>query len=317
MRRWTNERLLELPQCEDGRVIEIMRILVELCHESYNVRPNLFPLFVRKQLELTLAHGHTPFSPLLLVNYGLLLVMTGDRVGAQRFGEAGMLLAEREEFREARPQTVFLYLSFIRHWRHPLREGLSQLRDAIAEALDRGDQEFGGYLAASLLSQSFWVGRPMAEIDVLARSLIPGIRSQPAPSALCQAIQQICLNIMGRSDDPFLVAGESGYDERDVLPAARLEGDEVALSTVATMKLGLHFWCGDYAGAVGVADEAIEHIAGMAGTAIMQLIYMTSTLSRIHAAPKDRATRTPCAGHWRCTANGRRAHPPTTPHHMP
>ena len=61
--RWTNERLLGLPQCRDLLVIEKLRILVELCHESYNVRPNLFPLFVRKQFELTLAHGHTPSSP--------------------------------------------------------------------------------------------------------------------------------------------------------------------------------------------------------------------------------------------------------------
>ena len=60
MRRWSNERLLRLPHCEDQRVIEIQRILAELRNMSYIVRPNLFPLLVRKQLDLTLAHGHTP-----------------------------------------------------------------------------------------------------------------------------------------------------------------------------------------------------------------------------------------------------------------
>ena len=116
------------------------------------------------------------------------------------------------------------------------------MRDAIEEALDRGDQEYAGFLAAVLLSQSFWAGRPMAEIDALAQSLIPGIRSQPVPGALCQAMQQLCLNLMGRSEDPFLMAGESGYDEREALPAARREGDMVALSVAASMKQGLHFW---------------------------------------------------------------------------
>ena len=110
-----------------------------------------------------------------------------------------MLLAERPEFREARPQALFMYLNFIRHWRHPVRDGLGQLRDAVEEALDQGDQEYAGFLVAVLLSQSFWVGRPIAEIDALAQSLIPHIRSQPVPSALCQALQQICLNLMGRS----------------------------------------------------------------------------------------------------------------------
>ncbi|MGH2930824.1 MAG: AAA family ATPase, partial [Solirubrobacteraceae bacterium] len=78
MRRWSTERLLRLPLCDDRRVIEIQRILAELRSMSYIVRPNLFPLLVRKQLDLTLAHGHTPSSPLVLASYGLLLVMLGD-----------------------------------------------------------------------------------------------------------------------------------------------------------------------------------------------------------------------------------------------
>jgi predicted ATPase/class 3 adenylate cyclase len=290
-RHWTTERLLQLPHCEDRRVIEIQRILAELRSLSYIVRPNLFPLIVRKQLDLTLDNGHTPNSPTVLASYGLLLVITGDRAGSQRFGEVGLLLAERAEFRQARPETLFLYLNFIRHWRHPLRDGLGQLREAVAEALDQGDQEYAGFLAAVLLSQSFWAGRPLAEIDALAQSLIPDIRSQPVPRALCQAMQQLCLNLMGRSENPFLLAGESGYDEREVLPAARREKDEVALSVAANVKQGLYFWSGDHAGAVSVAGETFQHIGGVAGTAVPQLVHMIDALSRIQVAPGDRSTR--------------------------
>jgi predicted ATPase/class 3 adenylate cyclase len=305
-RRWSTERLLRLPHCDDQRVIEIHRILLELRNMSYLVRPNLMPLLVRKQLDLTLAHGHTPYSPLVIGGYGVIRVMLGDHAGGQRFGEVATRLAERPEFREARPQTVFTHRNFIRHWRHPLRDGLGELRDAIEEALDQGDQEYAGFLVAALLSQSFWVGRPLAEIDALASSLIPHIRSQPVPSALCQAMQQLCLNLMGRSADPFLLAGESGYDERKVLPAARLEGDEVTLSVAANIKQGLHFWCGDHAGAVAATPEAIEHIGGMAGTAISQLVYLAGALSMIHCAPRDPSTarfvRQALALHRKCAA---------------
>jgi predicted ATPase/class 3 adenylate cyclase len=290
-RHWTTERLLQLPPCEDQRVIEIQRILAEIRSMSYIVRPNLFPLIVRKMLDLTLTYGHTPSSPVVLASYGLLLVLTGDLAGSQRFGEVGMLLTERPEFREARPETLFLYLDFIRHWRHPIHDGLGQLRDTVTEALDQGNQEYAGFLAAVLLSQSFCFGRPLAEIDSLARSLIPQIRSQPVPTKICQALQQLCLNLMGRSEDPFLIAGESGYDEREVVPAARREGDEVALSVAASSKLGLHFWSGDYAGGVRVADDAFEHISGSAGHAVLHIVHLTSAMSRMHAAPGDRATR--------------------------
>jgi predicted ATPase/class 3 adenylate cyclase len=290
MRRWTNERILALPRCQDLRVIEAQRILTELHSLSYIVRPNIFPLVVRKQLDLTLAHGHTPSSTLVLASYGLLLVMTGDRAGSQRFGEVSLLLSDREEFSEARPQALFLHLNFIHHWRHPLRDGLSQLRNAVTEALDQGDQEYAGFLAAALLAQSFWQGRPLAEIDALAQTLIPQIRSQPVPTALCQAMQQLCLNLMGRTEDPYLLAGESGYDERVVLPAARREGDKVALSVAANVKQGLHFWCGDHAGAVRATDDALAHIDGVAGTAVLQLVHLISALSRIHAAPNSLST---------------------------
>lgn len=289
--RWSTEQLLDLPECTDRRVIEAQRILAEMRSMSYIARPNLFPLIVRKQLALTLKYGHTPSSPLVLVSYGVLLVIAGDRAGAQRFGEVALQLTERAEFQNARPETLFLYLNFIRHWRHPVRDGLSQTREAITLALNQGDQEYAGFLVTVLISQSFFVGSPLSEIDTLARSLIPQIRSQPVPSTLSQALQQLCLNLLGRSEDPMLVAGESGYDEREIVPAARREGDEVALSVAADVKQGLYFWSGDYAGAVGVTDEVMQHLGGTTGTTTLQLVHMVSALSHIHAAPDERATK--------------------------
>ncbi|MCP9275473.1 AAA family ATPase [Mycolicibacterium arenosum] len=291
MNRWTNTRLLELPVCDDRRVIEVQRILSELRSMSYMLRPNIFPLVVRKQLDLTLKYGHTPSSPLALASYGLLLVFTGDLQGSQRFGEVGLSLSEPEYFPQSRPETMFLYVNFIRHWRHPIGDGLGELRDAVTAALDQGDQEYAGFLAAVLLSQSFWVGRPMAEMDTLAQSLIPEIRSQPAPTAVCQAMQQLCLNLMGRSEDHLLLAGESGFDEREVVPAAREEGDAVTLGVVEAMKQGLHFWAGDYSGAAGAGNEALAHSDGLVGTAPLQSAHVLSGMSMIYSAPHDRSTR--------------------------
>ena len=58
------------------RVIAIHPILAEMCNLSVLVRPNLSrPCSVRKQLDLTLAHGHTPSSPLVIGGYGVVLVL--------------------------------------------------------------------------------------------------------------------------------------------------------------------------------------------------------------------------------------------------
>ena len=81
MGRWSTERLLRLPQCKDRSVIGIQRILDELRSISYILRPNLFPLIVRKQLELTLANGHTLSSPTVFAE---LRVAAGDGGGSCR-----------------------------------------------------------------------------------------------------------------------------------------------------------------------------------------------------------------------------------------
>jgi predicted ATPase/class 3 adenylate cyclase len=290
MRRWSNARLLALPTCEDPLVVEKVRMAAALCHESYNVRPNLFPLLVRTQLDLMLAHGHTRSSPRVLVNYALLLVILGDTEGAQRFGEAGMALAQLPQYQDTRPETTFLYYCFVRHWRHPVRTGLGPLREAVAAALDQGDQESAGFLAATLLSQTFWVGTPLADIDMLARSLIPDVRSLTVPKRLLQAMQQMALNLMGRCDDVLLLAGESGYDEREVLPAARREGEQVIIGNAAINRQGLHFWSGDYAGAVAATREIVAQPDGMVGNVIAPLVYMIGALSMMAEAPRDRET---------------------------
>ncbi len=290
MSRWSNAKLLALPRCDDPLVVEKQRMAVTLCHESYNVRPNLFPLLVRKQLQLMLTHGHTRSSPRVLANYALLLVILGDTVGAQRFGEAGMALAERPQYRAAGPETTFYYYCFVRHWRHPVRSGLGTLREAVAAALDQGDQEMAGYLAATLLSQAFWAGTPLADIDMLARSLIPDVRSLTVPNRLLQAMQQMALNLMGRCDDVLLLAGESGYDEREVLPAAEREGEQVILNNAAINRQGLHFWSGDHAGAVEATEEIIAHPEGMVGSIIAPLVHMIGALSMMAENPRGRTT---------------------------
>jgi predicted ATPase/class 3 adenylate cyclase len=288
--RWSDERLLALPRCADPRTVEVQRILGELRNVSFMVRPELFPVIVRKELELILAQGLVPSSPAALASYGVLLVLTGDLVGAQRFGEVGLLLADRAEFRDARPQTRFLHLHFIRPWQRPIAEAVPQLRDAVRDALDRGDLEYAGFLAAILLYQSLWAGHPYSEVDALARSVIPEIRSQRVPGSMCRSVQQLCLNLMGRADDLFLLAGESGYDERRVLPVARREHDVVAQAGASVIKLGLHFWSGDDAGAIPHAQETARYLDALAGTPNRQLFHLVDALARIRAAPTARAT---------------------------
>ena len=232
MSRWTDERLMRLPRCTDRRTEEAQRILGELRTVCFMVSPELFPVVVRKELELTLAHGLVPSSPAAIASYGVLLVLTGDRAGGQRFGEVGLVLADRPEFHAIRPVPGSCTCTLCVPGNVGSPRPCSSCPTPSGDALDRGDLEYAGFLAAVLLYQSLWTGRPYPDVDALARTLVPEIRSQRVPGAMCRSVQQLCLNLMGRADDPFLLAGESGYDEREVLPVARRENDLVAQAGV-------------------------------------------------------------------------------------
>ncbi|GAA5176436.1 hypothetical protein GCM10023321_84810 [Pseudonocardia eucalypti] len=290
MRRWPDQRLLELPRCADPVLDQVHLILDQLRNISFRVAPESFPLIVGKELDLTLTTGLGPSSPVSLASYGLLLVASGDHAGAQRFGEVALRLAERPEFLDTLPRVQFLRLNFIRHWQRPLHEGLGEVREAYRRALDGGDREYAALLAAVLLYQSVCVGRPMAEVDAMARAMVPEIQSELMPALLCRSTQQLCLNLMGRTADPLLLAGESGYDERVVLPVAQRENDVVGLSAAAVTRLVLHYWCEDYAGAVRLAEETGRYLAGLTGTVNMQVFHLFNALSRIRVAPGERAT---------------------------
>lgn len=290
MRRWTDDRLLALPRCEDPLIIQAQLILGQLRNISYHVRPALFPLIVAKEIELTLARGMVPSSPVAITSYGMLLAVSGDLVGCQRFGALGRRLTDRAEFRDVRPQTEFLYLNFIRHWREPIAANLPELRDAFLEALDGGDADRAGIIAVVLYNQSTWVGRPVPEIEALARSMTPDVLTKSVPYLICRSTHQYCLNLMGRGEDPLLLAGESGYDEREVLPVARQENDVVTLSTSALIKLSLYFWCGEDSGGLRALEETARYLVGLTGTCNVPWFHMMNAMIRIRVAPGDRST---------------------------
>ena len=243
MSRWSNERLLALPDCEDALVIEILRILAEMHSLSYIGRPNLLPLIVRKQLDLTLAHGHTPSLAGGARQLRAVLVFTGDRGGAQRFGEVG----------DAARRTSGVQGSATAHG-VPLPT-TSSITGATRSAKAWASCATPSRRRSTKVTRSTRDGSPQpcsaSRSGPAARwrkstfsrgPLSP--RSAHSPTPQRSAGDSAVLPQYDGSQRRRLSSSpvRADYDEREMLPAARAEGDEVALSVAATLKLGLHFW---------------------------------------------------------------------------
>src|SRR5262249_6012073 len=64
----------------------------------------------------------------------------------------------------------------------------------------------------------------------------------------------------------------------------------MAQSIVAIIKMGLHFWNGDDAGAIPFAEETAKHLPSQSGTPNLQLYHLVNALCRLRARPVDPVT---------------------------
>lgn len=292
LRSVSDEDLLQREPCRDPEILQVQQVMAEAIEVAYIIQPELFPLLVRRSLELTLRNGLMPLSAVSFVHYGVLLAAgLSDYKGARRWGELGLKLAATEQCAASRNATAWLYYNFIHHWTAPLEEARTPLLESYRKAVESGALEAAGWTAAVSTYFSFAQGLPLAEVDTLAGRLTPPIRSQRVQTRLCQSTQQLVLNLMGRSESPFLLAGESGFDERDARAAAEQEGDSVSLGATALTKLALHFWYGDAAGALDLIPEVEEHLEGMAGTLNVPSFHLMDAYCRAVADPNGRATK--------------------------
>ena len=86
----------------------------------------------------------------------------------------------------------------------------------------------------------------------------------------------------------------------------------VTFSVAAITKLALHFWCGDDAGVLPLAEETARYLVGLSGTSNLHLYHMINALSRVWVAPGTARPPARCASRSRCTGGGRRSRRRTT-----
>jgi predicted ATPase/class 3 adenylate cyclase len=292
LRRYSDDDLLALPPCSDPKVIEATRVMAELFNASYGARPQLFPVLVSKAVDLTLQAGLHELSPVALAAFGLLQIALGRYEVGIRLGGVAVELADRDFARRYRPWTNFLYLNFINHWHRPIRSSLDTLREAHREALTVGDVEMAGYLAAVLTSHLFAVGVPVSEFDAEVASMVDSIREHRPQVELCEQVRQLVHNLGDRSPDRYVLAGETAFDEREVIPRAQRDADTVALATYHLSRQGLFYWDREPRRAIeAAATLEDDYLEGLTATAMVPLFHLVKALSWFAVEPRSPETR--------------------------
>jgi predicted ATPase/class 3 adenylate cyclase/tRNA A-37 threonylcarbamoyl transferase component Bud32 len=275
--------LLVLPEMTDPNKLAAMRILTNTINATYVAVPELMSLITFKMTNLSVNYGYTSVSAHAYASYGLILCGDiGDIEAGYRFGQLALFLLDRFNAKELKPRTLMVVNNFIRHWKEHAKTTLHPLLEAYQSGMEVGDLEFAAIAIYVYSSLSFFTGKPLAKLeqemagysDVLAR-----IKQQRA-LYMNGLYRQVVLNLIGKSDKPYLLNGIS-YKEDKMLPMHLEANDRTAIYYVCFNKLILCYLFQQYTQAVEYAIMAERYAKSAVGSLSIVIFHFYDSLARL------------------------------------
>ncbi|MUG95285.1 AAA family ATPase [Scytonema sp. UIC 10036] len=283
------EDVIALPEMTDANLLAAMRILSLVITFSYQAAPELFPLILFKQVNLSLQYGNAPLSAFAYVAYGLTLCgVMGDIEQGYQFGKLALNLLVKFNAKEVKAKVIQTFNALVRHWKEHTKEIVSSLLEAYSAALETGDLEFAALSLKVYSYASYFIGKELSllETEMATYSHAISQLKQEMPLAWTSIFRQIVLNLLGKVDNPCELIGES-CDEEKMLPLLQKANDRVGLLFLFFSKLHLCYLFGEFQQAVEYATLAENYLDGGIGQIVTVLFYFYASLSRLAVYPQS------------------------------
>ncbi len=275
-----------LPQMTNPDKLAAMRILSSITIAAYMAAPDLMPLLVSKQVNLSIQYGNAFVSPFAYATYGFILCgMVGDIEAGYEFGQLALKLLSQPKTHSLKARTLLFLNNFIKHWKEHARESLEPLLEAYQSGLETGDLESAAYCAYAYCFQFYANGKELVEVERKMATYGEAIRQIKQETALIwtQIFHQVVLNLMGCSINPTRLIGES-YNEENVLPQHEAANDGTAI-IVYFNKLFLCYLFSEYAQAVENLVLAESYLFLVTATPREPPYYFYGSLARLATYP--------------------------------
>ncbi|MEZ2276038.1 MAG: AAA family ATPase [Microcoleus sp.] len=285
------EDLIDLPVMTNPDKLAAMRILSTVVSAAHFATPELLPMMVFKQVNLSIKYGNTSVSSCAYATYGLILAgeTVGDIETGYQFGQLALLLLDKFNTKELKARTIFIVNYFVKHWKEHLRETLNPLQNAYSIALETGDLEYAAYSVCVYCYHSYVLGKELAtvEAEMAMYSNTLSQLKQETSYYYNQLNRQVLLNLMGQAEDKCLLIGES-YDERKMLPLHLSAKAQNICHSLYFYKFFLCYIFQDYQQAIENAKSAEKYSDSAVGTIPLYHFYNSLVYLAIYSdAPKS------------------------------
>ena len=282
--------LLHLPVTTDRTQISIINLANIISTNAYLVGENsLYILSVSKIVSISLRYGNSAGSAQGYSTYGILNCNLFKKVeeGVQ-FGQLAMDLLTKLGDRYYQSLVILIAATCITPRKFHIRETIPTLRRGYMLSLEVGSLFIAGHCGHYVGLYSLFHGLPLETIEQELESYELSLRqlNQMLVAGYCHVHRQTCLNLLGTSPNPLLLA-EDVAAEAEFLAKLSQTNDLTGLSFSSLHKLMLCYLFEDIESALKYGDDAKKYLLGTRGLMTMAMFYFYDSLMTIAALSRQ------------------------------
>lgn len=283
----STEDLFHLPLMSDPEKLAAIRMLISMGSPSYQAAPDLFPLVICEQVNLSIKYGNSPFSAYGYVCYGVILNgIVHDIESGYKFGELALRLVERFNAIELKTSVSFVAGACTMHGKVHAKETLPLLWDGYQCGLENGHFEYGGYAAVQRCHHSYFIGQDLTKLEPEMAAISDSLAQLKQENALSwnQIVQQAVLNLLESPQNRCCLQGRA-YQEKDALPSLQAANDRTGLHYFYLNKLILCYLFGEYHQALANAVQAEQYLDGVKAFLVVPVFHFYDSLTQLAIYP--------------------------------
>ncbi|MEB3151281.1 MAG: PAS domain S-box protein, partial [Sphaerospermopsis sp.] len=272
--------LLDAPVMSNPLKLAAMQILTQMVPSAYQAAPQLLPLLIFKQIELSIVEGNCNISPFSYADYGLVLCgIVGDLDAGYEFGQLALKLLERFQVKTTKSRTYFVVHGYTSHWKESLSSRLVFFQEGYQIGLETGDLESSTLNACIYSIYTYFAGHELPTLAVEMENYRQTILQLKQESSLNFHViyHQTVLNLLGRSEYPCRLEGEV-FVERQTLPILQAANNRTAIYYLYYNKTVLCYLLGEYQQAADCATLAESYVDSIVGMFAIPLLYFYKSL---------------------------------------
>ncbi|MDF5732456.1 MAG: ATP-binding protein, partial [Rhizonema sp. PD38] len=276
------EDLIDLPEMTEALPLAMMRILSNTTTFAYSVAPELFPLVIVQQINLSIKYGNAPLSAFGYIVYGFILCgVLGDIESGYQFGKLAQSLLSKFQNKEVTVKVLETFNQFIRPWKEHIRETLKPFLEVYSVCQETGDLEFAAYCLYGYSYHVFHI-QGLDRLEREIRTYSNAIRQikQKRIFYWNEIYRQTVLNLLGHVDNPCYLIGEA-YDEEKMLTIHIKGNDAIALLDLYLCKIYMCYLFADYPQAIENTAKAEKYLHGGIGKMIIPQFHFYDSLARL------------------------------------